>query len=98
MRVDELIAIIQRWLADDKERSSKPDFPYHLRYDFLTPAELTFYRVLQTAFSDWALICPKVNLGDLFYASTGDYGQNTAYRIKIDRKHVDFLLCDPETI
>jgi predicted RNA-binding Zn-ribbon protein involved in translation (DUF1610 family) len=40
----------------------------------------------------------KVGLGDLFYPQSGDYGQNTAYRNRIDRKHVDFLLCDPLTV
>jgi hypothetical protein len=73
-------------------------WPYHVRDDFLSPAELNFYRVLCTATGDWAVICPKVSLGDLFYAQTADYATNTAYRNKIDRKHVDFLLCDAHTI
>jgi hypothetical protein len=72
--------------------------PYHIRDDFLSPAELNFYRVLRSITSDWAIICPKVSLGDLFYAQTGDYGTNTAYRNKIDRKHVDFLLCDSQSM
>jgi hypothetical protein len=44
------------------------------------------------------MIAPKVSLGDLFYAQSGDYSQNRVYRNKIDRKHVDFLLYDPETL
>jgi hypothetical protein len=28
--------------------------PYHIRDDFLSPAELNFYRVLCTATGDWA--------------------------------------------
>jgi hypothetical protein len=97
-RIDELIAIIQSWLAANQESPAEPQFPYHLRDRFLSPAELNFYRVLQTAVSEWAILLVKVNLGDLFYASTGDYGQNMAYRNRIARKHVDFLLCDPETV
>jgi len=80
-----------------RERGSG-HYPYHLRDDFLSPAELTFYRVLQTAVSDWAIIFVKVSLGDLFYAQTGEFGQNQVYRNKIDRRHVDFLLCDPQSI
>ena len=97
-RIDELIATIQSWLADDKEETAQPQFPYHLRDDFLSPAELNFYCALHTAVADWATVFTKVNLGDLFYASTGEYGQNQVYRNKIDRKHVDFLLCDPQTV
>jgi hypothetical protein len=98
-RADELIATIQSWLSNDQEAPpDAPHFPYHLRDDFLSPAELNFYRVLVTVTADWATLFIKVNLGDLFYAKTGEYGQNQAYRNKIDRKHVDFLLCDPNTL
>lgn len=98
-RVEELITRIQEWLLDDQaEKESVSQYPYHLRDDFLSPAELNFYRVLQTVVADWAIIFTKVSLGDLFYAQTGDFNQNQAYRNKIDRKHVDFLLCDPQTI
>lgn len=54
--------------------------------------------MLQTAVSGWAIIFVKALLGDLFFAQTGEFGQNQAYRHKIDRKHVDFLLCDPQTV
>jgi hypothetical protein len=97
-RINDLIAIIQSWLTTDETSQSESQFPYHIQNNFLSPAELNFYRVLQTAVSDWAIVLVKVNLGDLFYASTGDYGQNMAYRNRIARKHVDFLLCDPETV
>lgn len=105
-RIDELIGRILEWQIDDQaeklddqaEKAEVVQYPYHLRDDFLSPAELNFYRVLQTAVSDWATIFVKVSLGDLFYAQTGDYGKNQAYRNKIDRKHVDFLLCHPQTV
>ncbi len=64
----------------------------------LSPAELNFYRVLQTAVSDWAIIFTKIRLGDLFYPKAGNRGENTSYRNKIQLKHVDFLLCDPQTL
>jgi len=97
--VDEIITRIQEWLLDEKEgNAGEVQYPYNLRDDFLSPAELNFYRVLQTAVSDWAIIFTKVSLGDLFFAQTGDRYQNQGYRNKIDRKHVDFLLCDPQTI
>lgn len=82
-----------------RPRSAEPEMlPYRLRDDFLSPAELNFYRVLQTAVGDWAVICPKVSLDDLFYAKSGDHRLNVAYRNKIARKHVDFLLCDSQSM
>lgn len=97
-RIDELIATIHSWLTDEKEGPAQVQFPYQLRDDFLSPAELNFYRVLITVTADWATLFVKVNLGDLFYASTGEKGLNQAYRNRINRKHVDFLLCDPVTV
>lgn len=70
--------------------------PYRLRDDFLSPAELSFYRVLVAAIGNRAVICPKVNLNDLFFVSRSQHIQR--HRNKIDRKHVDFLLCHPETM
>ena len=70
-------------------------YPYFLRDDFLSFSELNFYLVLKSAVSDWAVICPKVSLGDLFYAKSSDLSAHRTLTNKIDRKHVDFLLCDP---
>ena len=98
-RVVELIATIQAWLSDDQDvPPDAPQYPYPLRDEFLSPAELNFYHVLVTVSADWAALFSKVNLGDLFYPKTGEYGQNQAYRNKIARKHVDFLLCDRESL
>ena len=44
--------------------------------------------------SDWADVCPKVNLGDVFYATCKEFGDRQSYTNKINRKHIDFLLCD----
>lgn len=72
--------------------------PYRIRDDFLSSAELSFYHILQQAVGDWAVVCPKISLDDLFYAKSGDRGSNQTYTNKIDRKHVDFLLCHPKTM
>ena len=72
------------------------ELPYRQRDDFLSPAEFSFYRVLALAIGSRAIICPKVNLSDVFYVARPN--ENQAYRNKIDRKHVDFLICDPTTM
>lgn len=81
----------------DLEQTDTP-LPYRLRDDFLSPAELNFYRVLRQTVGQSVIILVKVALGDLFYPKTGNRRQNHAYRNKIDRKHVDFLLCDPQSM
>ncbi len=82
------------------EKSSKPEtkqpLPYRLRDDFLSPAEASFYQVLHSIVTDHLLICPKVGLADIFFVTRPH--ENAAFRNKIDRKHVDFLLCDPKTL
>jgi len=70
--------------------------PYRLRDDFLSPAELAFYRVLSTVVSGRAAILTKVNLADLFFVARPN--ENAGYRNRIDRKHVDFLMCDPTSM
>lgn len=86
------------WLQPIPRPVAEEPLPYRLRDDFLSPAELNFYRVLQQSVNGQFLICPKVSLGDLFYTQTGEWKNNQAYHNKINRKHVDFLLCDPKTI
>jgi hypothetical protein len=97
--VDDIIDRIVDLLSGKDEHVGKAaDFPYHVRDDFLSPAEQNFYLVLKSAVGDWALICPKVSLGDLFYAKSSDPGEYCTYTNKVDRKHIDFLLCDPRTV
>jgi hypothetical protein len=67
-----------------------------VRDDFLSAAEANFFHILQNALQGRQLICPKVSLGDLFYVRQPN--QNMIYYNKINRKHVDFLLCDPNTL
>ncbi len=78
-------------------KRAKPDtLPYFLRDDFLSNAELSFFHVLHKLVGAEMLVCPKVSLGDLFYV--GRSRENWGYYNKINRKHVDFLLCNPKTL
>lgn len=83
---------------DDEELDAEAEesWPYRLRDDFLSPAEFSFYRVLVDALGGRAVVCCKVNLGDLFYVTRPH--ENRGAKNRIDRKHVDFLLCDPVTM
>jgi hypothetical protein len=57
---------------------------------------MTFYRALCSATGNRAVVSPKVNLGDVFFVARPN--ENQSYRNRIDRKHLDFLLCDPMTM
>lgn len=97
--VDDIIARILDLLSpSDDKAPAQAEFPYLVRDDFLSPAEQSFYLVLKSAVSEWALICPKVALGDLFYATSSDPSKYRTFTNRIDRKHVDFLLCEPRTV
>jgi len=75
--------------------TQEEELPYRVRDDFLSPAERSLYGVLCAAVGEWATVCPKISLGDVFYPQSGDHSANLRYRNHIVQKHVDFLLCDP---
>lgn len=70
--------------------------PYRLRENFLSTPELALLRVLQKMVGRHYLICPKVALNDIFYIARPN--ENVHFFSKFFRKHVDFLLCEPDTL
>jgi hypothetical protein len=82
--------------SQDQAEAAPEDLPYRLRDDFLSPAELSFYKVLLLATRDQFAVCAKVNLLDVFFVARPH--ENQGFRNKISSKHVDFLLCHPETL
>jgi predicted RNA-binding Zn-ribbon protein involved in translation (DUF1610 family) len=96
--IDKTIDFISDLLFEKDEKSTKIEYPYHQVDEFISPAELNFFFNLKTVIGDSAQIFSKVKLSDLFFAKTGDFGKNRSYTNKIDRKHVDFLLCDSKTL
>src|ERR1035437_8226811 len=78
-----------------KGKTSTGEIPYRTRGALLSPAELSFFRVLQNAVGQSVLICPKVWLADILKPAEKQNYQ-TALN-KISRKHIDFALCDQAT-
>ena len=70
--------------------------PYRLKEPFLTTTELALFRVLTEMTGDRYVICPKVALNDIFYIVRPN--ENVHFFNKFFRKHVDFLLCDLQTL
>jgi very-short-patch-repair endonuclease len=90
------LGLLMRLFDISPDRPAVAELPYRLRDDFLSPAELSFYHVLLAAAGQTLTVCPKVNLSDVLFVSRPD--QYQAARNRIDRKHVDFLLCDRRTM
>ncbi|KLU02305.1 putative queD like protein [Rhodopirellula islandica] len=72
------------------------DLPYRLRDNFLSAAELAFYRVLEQAVGETYSINNKVRLWDVLCVPRRE--DSRTYENKISSKHIDFLLCDPSTM
>ena len=97
--VDDIVERILDWLSTkDAPATGFSAQAFKLRDDFLSPAETSFFQVLRTAVGDQAIVFTKINLADLFFVATGDHRQNRALANRIDRKHVDFLVCDLRSV
>jgi very-short-patch-repair endonuclease len=91
------LGMLLGWLASPPSRGAGAPvhYPYGKR-DFLSAAELTFFRVLKNQLPpEWHLVA-KVNLADLFFVRQPH--RNRAARNRIDRKHVDFVICEAATM
>ena len=76
-----------------KDQSER--LPYRLREHFMSTPETALFHTLQEMIGSRYVICPKVALNDVFYIVRPN--ENVHFFNKIFRKHVDFLLCDPNT-
>ena len=70
--------------------------PYRLREHFLTTPEIVLLRALREMAQEHYVIFAKVALTDIF--SIVRPNENVHYFNKLFRKHVDFLLCAPQTL
>ena len=74
---------------------SEISLPYRMRDDYLSKAEASFMNSLMLSVGNRFLICPKVSLKEFIRVSGTK--KFWTFHNKIDRKHVDFLLCDLKT-
>ena len=77
-------------------KSVKDRLPYRLREQFLSSTEVSLLSVLQEMADGHYVVCPKVALNDIFYIQRPN--ENVHFYNKIFRKHVDFLLCEPDSM
>jgi hypothetical protein len=86
----------QKTLSVKVQEQPVERLPYRLRESFMSTPELALLRALQDMIGRHYVICPKVSLNDIFYIVRPN--ENVHFFNKIFRKHVDFLLCDPNTL
>jgi hypothetical protein len=94
-----LVAILRLFGVNRRQEqpiSSTEPLPYRVRDDFLSPAEISFCHVLSSVVGSWAVICPKVRLADIFFVVRPD--ENLSYFNRVAQRHVDFLLCKPNSM
>lgn len=77
--------------------AAKEKLPYEKKAYFFTKAERSFYGVLKQAVGDRFDVFGKVRLADVIEVKKGTDQWRTHFN-KIQSKHVDFLLCEPEFV
>jgi hypothetical protein len=87
-----MLAVLQRLLRGPRE------YPYESQRALLSPAELSFFQVLEGAVGAEFRLFAKVRLADIVRVRRGldASASQTAFN-RIQAKHVDFLACDPRT-
>lgn len=83
---------------DNNEKVNIPDLPYRRKDYFFTISEKTFFNLLRSITGNNYLIFSKVRIADLIYFSGNENSDFYHYFNKIKAKHVDFLICDNESM
>ncbi len=78
-----------------RPQGESASLPYAKRRYLLSKAEKAFYSVLRQAVPQDYIVFVKVRLADVLEVTRGTQ-QSQAHRNRIDRKHLDFLLCDQQ--
>jgi hypothetical protein len=94
-----LTALLRLFNLDKKESPQAAEaepLPYRLRDDFLSASEISFHHVLCSVVPAQTVVCPKVRLADVFFVSRPN--ENLPYFNRIVQRHVDFLVCESQSM
>ena len=95
-----ILAVVVLFLKSGQFSKQHPDsFPYEKQKMLLSPAERSFFGVLEQVVGESHRIFVKVRLADLFKVKAGlsNSERTTAFN-KIKAKHVDFVICSKEGV
>jgi hypothetical protein len=87
------------WMRGQRDGQPVPiwPLPYQKKWYLLSPAEWDFYQALRQAVGDDYLIFAKVRLLDLLWLPQNLSNRQTHLN-RVQAKHVDFVLCHPQTV
>lgn len=92
------LGFLQKLFGSPGGGGAGPDWPYVRQpKGLLSKGEFSFFRVLQQACGDRYVVCPKIRLGDLLTVKKGTEKWQSYFN-KIKSKHIDYVLCDPQTM
>lgn len=93
-----VVAVLFSLLKGQQAGPAK-EMRYEARKELFSPAERSFLGVLEQAVDGQYRVFGKVRLGDLIQPAKGySRSQRTGARNRINQKHVDFVLCQPEIL
>lgn len=88
-----LSTIIKGRLGNNKTEQKNTNFEEYEKLQYLlSKTENSFYNVLKISIGEEYIICPKVRIADFIKAKKSKNWQ--ANFNKINRKHIDFLICN----
>lgn len=86
-------------LLKSKQTGSAREMTYEARKELFSPAERSFLGVLEQTVEGQYRVFGKIRLGDLIQPARGySRSQRTGAWNRINQKHVDFVLCQPDTL
>jgi hypothetical protein len=90
--------LIIRFFQRSKPTTTKERqlLPYRLTDQFLSPSELSYFRILRAVLGSEAAICAKIRLADLLFVSTKD--NYISHFNRLAPRHIDFLVCEASTM
>lgn len=86
-------------LLKSQQAATATEMGYEARKELFSPAERSFCGVLEQAVAGQYRVFGKVRLGDLIQPAKGySRGRRTGAWNRINQKHVDFVICRPDTL
>lgn len=81
-----------------KENETTEIQPFKMAFSILSKSEMKFYKVLDEVVNNQLyLICPKIRMQDILWIN--EYQPNKIkYLNKVNRKHIDFVICKKENM
>lgn len=81
------------------EQAIHAKLPYRARHSLLTPAEKNFYEAMRPLVSEHWRLFSKVRMEDILEVKPGlERKEAYGYRSRIKSRHIDFVLCDQESL